>query len=100
MSCHLILIGWHQGAFRERWAGSALAEPVKRFAVLNPDGSGRQFLVTLESEYNDAPSRPARRIKAWEWNGFGFTVVSTVEGSFRQISMIRAENGQMLILAP
>lgn len=99
MSCHIILIGWRQGAFRERWAGSALAEPVKRFAILDPDGSGRQFLVTLEAGYNDPSFRPARRIKAWEWNGFGFTVVSNVEGSFRQLFILRAENGRSLILA-
>jgi hypothetical protein len=72
---------------------------VKRFAILDPDGSGGQFLVTLESEYNDPPSRPARRIKVWEWNGFGFTVVFNVEGPFRQMSIQRAENGQSLILA-
>ena len=32
-SCHVILIGWKGGAFREVWAGSALAEPVKAFQV-------------------------------------------------------------------
>ncbi|MBA4380751.1 MAG: hypothetical protein C0393_08785, partial [Anaerolinea sp.] len=26
-SCHLILIGWKRGVYRELWAGSALAEP-------------------------------------------------------------------------
>ena len=31
MSCHIILIGWKQASFRELWAGSAMADPVKSF---------------------------------------------------------------------
>ena len=100
MSCHIILIGWSQNAFRERWAGSALAQPVKNLAAADLTGNGKQFLVTLESEYDDPPSAPARRLKVWEWNGFGFTVVSQMQGSFSQLAIARAENGRMLILAP
>jgi hypothetical protein len=100
MSCHLILIGWTKNSFRERWAGSALAEPVKTFAVADLTGNGKQYLVTLESEYNDPPSTPARRLKVWEWNGFGFTVVSKKDGPFSQLAIAQADNGQMLILVP
>jgi hypothetical protein len=99
-SCHIILIGWSQNAFRERWAGSALAQPVKNFAAADLTGNGEQLLVTLESEYDDSPSAPARNLKVWEWNGFGFTVVSQMQGSFGQLAIARAGNGQALILAP
>lgn len=99
-SCHIILIGWHKNAFRERWAGSALAEPVKTFAVADLTGSGEEFLVTLESAYDDSPSAPARQLKVWEWNGFGFSVVSKMTGSFSQLEIVRAGNGQSLILVP
>jgi hypothetical protein len=100
MSCHIILIGWYQNSFRERWAGSALAQPVKNFAAADLTGSGKQFLVTLETEYDDPPSAPAQNLKVWEWNGFGFTVVSQMQGSFSQLAIARAENGQSLILVP
>jgi hypothetical protein len=99
MSCHIILIGWYQNSFRERWAGSALAQPVKNFAAADLTGSGKQFLVALESEYDDPPSAAARRLKVWEWNGFGFTVVSQMQVSFSQLAIAEAENGQTLILA-
>lgn len=99
-SCHIILIGWYKDSFRERWAGSALAEPVKSFAAADLTGSGEQFLVTLEAQYNDPPSTPARYLKVWEWNGFGFSLVSTVEGPFSQMAIVQAQNGQMLILVP
>jgi hypothetical protein len=100
MSCQIILIGWYQNAFRERWAGSALAEPVKTFAIADLTGSGKQFLVTLESAYDDPPSAPARQLKVWEWNGFGFTLVSKMTGQFSQLAIAQAGNGQILILAP
>src|SRR5574341_1616904 len=45
MSCHIILIGWYRNSFRERWAGSALAEPVKHFALADLRGHGQQYLV-------------------------------------------------------
>jgi hypothetical protein len=100
MSCHIILIGWYQNSFRERWAGSALAQPIKNFAAADLTENGKQFLVTLESEYDAPPSAPARRLKVWEWNGFGFTIVSQMQGSFSQLAIAGAENGQMLILVP
>jgi hypothetical protein len=100
MSCHIILIGWNGSSFRERWAGSAMAEPVKAFAVADLTGNGKQLLVTLESQYDDPPSAPAEKLKAWEWNGFGFTVVSQVSGAFNQLAIARENNGRLLILAP
>jgi hypothetical protein len=99
-SCHIILIGWYEGSFRERWAGSALADPVKSFAAADLTGSGEQFLVTLEAQYDDPPSAPARYLKVWEWNGFGFSLVSTVEGPFSQMAIAQAQDGRMLILVP
>lgn len=99
-SCHLILIGWYQNAFRERWAGSALAEPLQAFAVADLTGTGQPLLAALEAEYADAPSAPARRLKIWEWNGFGFSLVSTLEGPFGQLALVQTPNGQNLLLLP
>jgi hypothetical protein len=99
-SCHIILIGWFKNSFRERWAGSALAEPVESFAAADLTGSGEQFLVTLEARYDDPASAPARFLKVWEWNGFGFNLVSTTEGPFREMALAQALDGRMLILTP
>jgi hypothetical protein len=99
-SCHIILIGWYEDSFRERWAGSALAEPVRSFAAADLAGSGEQFLVTLEAQYDDPASVPARYMKVWEWNGFGFSLVSTIEGPFSQMAIAQAQDGRMLILVP
>jgi len=100
MSCHIILIGWSGNSFRERWAGSALAEPVKAFAVADLAGNGKQLLVTLESKYESLPSAPAPKLKVWEWNGFGFSIVSQVSGAFNQLAIAREGNGRLLIIAP
>jgi len=97
-SCHMILIGWNRDSFRELWAGSALAQPVQRFAAVDLRGDGRQYLVTLEGEYDDPPSAPSRRLKIWEWNGFGFTVVNELDDSFSLMVPAQTEDGRVLIL--
>jgi hypothetical protein len=101
MSCHIILIGWKQGAYRELWAGSAMANPVKHFSAVDLTGNGKQYLVTLEGEYEDPYSAPAHRLKVWEWNGFGFTVVHKLEDaqSFSLMSTAQLNDRQVLILA-
>ncbi len=100
LSCHIILIGWRQGAYREIWAGSAMADPVAAFANADLDGDGFEELVTLEKLYTDPDSAAARVLKAWEWNGFGFTVVSYRNGSFNKMTLIHNDTGQVLILVP
>ena len=100
MSCHMILIGWKQNAFHEVWAGSALADPVNSFAAADLTGNGRQYLVTLEGKYDDPPATPARRLKVWEWNGFGFTIVSNLEESFSLMGIAQINDKQVLVLTP
>ncbi|MBU2611097.1 MAG: VCBS repeat-containing protein [Chloroflexi bacterium] len=97
-SCHLILIGWKRGVYRELWAGSALAEPVRTFAAVDLDGDGWQELVTLDGNYAAPPYAPARHLKVWEWNGFGFTVVSSVSGAFLQMQITAPETSLPQIL--
>ena len=98
MSCHIILIGWKQASFRELWAGSAMADPVKSFVAAELTGNGRQYLVTLEGKYDDPSSAPARRLKVWEWNGFGFTVVNELEDAFSFMGTAQINDRQVLIL--
>ena len=99
-SCHLILIGWRGSRYREVWAGSALAEPLRSFGVADLNGDGLQELVTLEGRYRDPRTAPARTLKVWEWNGFGFSVVSGIEGIFDKLALVRANTGRILILVP
>lgn len=99
-SCHVILIGWMRGRYDELWAGSALADPVTAFAAADLDGDTAQELVTLEGRYTGSRSGPARMLKVWEWNGFGFTVVSSVKGVFSGLAVAQQENGDFLILTP
>ena len=99
-SCQIILIGWRGSEYGELWAGSPLAEPVRSFAVADLNGDKFQELVTLEGSYTDSRTAPARALKVWKWNGFGFTVVSGVEGPFFKMALVQATNGRNLILSP
>jgi hypothetical protein len=98
-SCHLVLIGWSLGAYRELWAGSALADPLSAFIAADINQDGRQELAALETRYN-APSFAAQSITVWEWNGFGFTLLTRgPKGYFRSLNTIRTSAGQELLLA-
>jgi len=99
-SCQIILIGWGDGKYREKWAGSALADPVKSFAVVDLDHDGLPELVTLENEYADPLPAPGRDLKIWKWNGFGFTIVTRLDGTFSKMALVLAWNGHLLILVP
>ncbi len=99
-SCHLILVGWRRDGYGELWAGSALAEPVRQFAAVDLNGDGAQELVTLEGNYARSRSAPAHTLKVWSWNGFGFTVVSSIDHSFSHMAVLRQADGRILILTP
>jgi hypothetical protein len=98
-SCHLILIGWIRGRYNELWAGSALADPITAFAAADLNNDSAQELITLEGRYAVKRSTPAHVLKVWEWNGFGFSVVSNVEGLFSSLVLAREES-RILILTP
>ena len=97
LSCHLVLIGWQRGAYRELWAGSALADPIRSLTAADVDGDGRQELLALESRYNDPFYVPSRALTAWEWNGFGFTLLARHPGKFLDFIVLKqAANDQIL----
>jgi hypothetical protein len=98
-SCHLILTGFRHGEFQELWAGSALADPILDFAVGDLNHDGHQELIALEGKYDDHVfARPS--ITLWEWNGFGFTLLTRgALDFFPSLSIFETPIGQELLLA-
>ena len=99
-SCHIILIGYSRGAYRELWAGSALADPIVSFAAADLDGDGVQELATLEGSYTTHLSGIAHTLKIWRWNFFGFNAVSSIEGTFHQVALSIGSEGSLFVLTP
>jgi len=97
-SCHLILIGLRRHAFCEIWAGSALVDPLLSFTTADLNGDGRDELIALENHY-DEPREIGRTVTVWEWNGFGFSLLSRgPEGSIRALLAVRTPNKTNLLL--
>ena len=99
-SCHIILIGYSRGAYRELWAGSALADPIVSFAAADLDGDDVQELATLEGSYTTYKSGIAHTLKIWRWNFFGFNAVSSIEGTFHQMALSIGSEGSLFVLTP
>ena len=87
-SCHLVLIGWRGEAWRELWAGSALARPLAAIEPADVDGDGSAELAVLEGNYTDTAGSPASSLAVWSWNGFGFDLLTRQNGSFQQLGII------------
>jgi hypothetical protein len=108
LSCHIILIGWRRGEFQELWAGSSMADPITSFATADLDGDKNQELVALEGRYSGNKQSPETSggskftsiLKVWEWNGFGFSVVSSIQDTFTQINLVKDISGNIYILVP
>lgn len=99
LSCHLILVGWKRGAYRELWAGSALERPLRAFAAADLDGDGRQELAALESDYAVSRRHPAASLAIWEWNGFGFSLRARAAGRFERLEILDAGAAAPVVLA-
>lgn len=99
-SCHIILIGWHREKFAERWAGSALSQPITTLNLTDIDKDGFDELITLESTYETEVVSHANALKVWEWNGFGFSLVSKLAGAFNDLLIVQAPDQRILFLTP
>lgn len=99
-SCHIILVGWFQDAYREIWAGSPLASPLTAFSTADLDGDEGEELIVLEGKYTESGTTSAQDLKVWEWNGFGFTIVSSIAGKFTDLVLVRGDQGRIVILTP
>ncbi len=98
LSNHLVLIGWKQSGWRELWAGSALVHPLLSFASADLNGDGFADLAAVESDYSAPRTAAGSSLSVWEWNGFGFTRLARVAGTFREVGVAHAGKDGYFIL--
>jgi hypothetical protein len=90
--CHIILIGWKDHRYKEFWAGSSMAEPALYINAADLNQDGNLELITLESTYGQANLIPGHAIKIWEWNGFGFSLLTSITGKFQGFDILQSES--------
>lgn len=95
-SCQVILIGWHNAAYQEVWAGSALPKALSQLTPADLDGDGRLELAALESEYDQG--RQGGRLTVWRWQGFGFSLLDRQDAWFDKLSLVGEGVEEWLVL--
>ena len=90
MSCHIILIGWQDGRYKEIWAGSSMSQPALLIGAADLNQDGRVELISMEGTYNNKDIFPGKAIKLWEWNGFGFSLLASLPGQFNNFMIVRS----------
>lgn len=90
MSSHIILIGWREDRYREVWAGSSMSQPALGMVAADLNQDGRIELVTMEGTYDNKGIFPGKAIKLWEWNGFGFSLLSSLPGDFNNFMVFNS----------
>lgn len=85
-SCQVILIGWQKGAYKEIWAGSALANPISNVQIADLDGDGLLELAALENDYDS--KQKGGRLTVWRWIGFGFSLLDRSESRWERLTIM------------
>lgn len=85
-SCQIILMGWQNGAYREVWAGSALAKPVSSIQIADLDGDGLVELAALENDYDS--NQKGGQLTIWRWIGFVFSLVDRSESRWERLAIM------------
>ncbi len=94
MGCHIILIGWQGERYKEIWAGSSMAQPALAIGAADFDQDGQVELVTMEGIYDDKSTYPGKAIKLWEWNGFGFSLLTSLPGNYNNFMIFTSQSKQ------
>jgi hypothetical protein len=94
-SCHLILLSLEEGNPEEIWAGSALANPMHSLLAEDLDGDGLQELAAIEYAYDSTTL--SGQIVVWEWNGFGFSLVDRMDGTYASMHVLSREESMILL---
>jgi hypothetical protein len=91
---HPFIIGYHEGAYRILWGGSAVADPIREVELGDVDGDGMQELIVLE-ERGDGCA-----VTVWRWHGWGFSLMwHSPPGRYRDLALIAGEAGHPPIIS-
>lgn len=97
MSCHIIMIGWKDERYKEIWAGSSLSQPALSIAAADLDQDGQIELITMEGVYDERSVFPGKTLKLWEWNGFGFSLLTSLPGKYNNFMIFTSRSKQSAI---
>ncbi|MDD5173199.1 MAG: CapA family protein [Patescibacteria group bacterium] len=70
---HFFVLDFINGAVKQVWGSSNLAEPNCKFQIADINNDGKNELITIEGDYSQEPKCSGNYVAVWRWNDWGFS---------------------------
>jgi poly-gamma-glutamate synthesis protein (capsule biosynthesis protein) len=70
---HFFVLDFINGAVKQVWGSSNLAEPNCKFQIADINNDGKNELITIEGDYSQEPKCNGNYVAVWRWNDWGFS---------------------------
>lgn len=70
---HFFVLDFINGAVKQVWGSSNLAEPNYKFQIADINNDGKNELITIEGDYSQEPKCSGNYVAVWRWNDWGFS---------------------------
>ena len=85
---HPFVYGFRKDAIRPAWSGSAVARPIREFALADIEGDDTNEFVVLDGDYTDPRNAPARGITILRWGGWVYEVLAQIGGTYYGMTQV------------
>lgn len=70
---HFFVLDFMNGAVKQVWGSSNLAEPNCEFQIADIDNDEKNDLIVIEGDYSQKPKCSGNYVAVWKWNDWGFS---------------------------
>jgi len=90
---HFFIYKWQENKIKLFWGSSTLDAPIKEMTISDVNNDGKNELITLEGNYNNANNHYADYLTIWHWNEWSlFNDFRSEKGEYFDLKIQGNEN--------